>query len=201
MTVKDKLNNLLAEYNHHKKSREEQEHWLSEVCERREAYQEAQKVFQEVASQVQRTVHDRVASLVTRCLRAVFDDPYEFKIHFESKRGKTEARMVFARGVGDAGVELDPTTAAGGGVLDVAAFALLVSRLLLSKRKSRRLLCLDEPFKMVSKDYTGRVKELLLKLSEELSIQIIMVTHNEDLRVGRVYEIGTRREVEQDSDN
>lgn len=134
----------------------------------------AQTVAQTVAAAVQRTAHDRIASVVSRCLEAVFDDPYEFRIEFDRKRGRTEARLEFVRD----GSALDPTTAAGGGVVDVAAFALRLSALILSRPTVRPVLVLDEPFRFVSRDYSPRVRDLVSALAADLKIQFILVTHD-----------------------
>ena len=104
------------------------------------ACEEASVIAQEVARTIQDRVHSKIATLVSRCLREVFDEPYEFVIHFESKRGKTEARLVFQRD----GMEVDPMSSGGGGVLDVAAFALRVIALVMTRPPLRRLLVLDE---------------------------------------------------------
>jgi len=77
----------------------------------------AQEIVQTVAQSIQQQIHTRIADVVSRCLSAVFDEPYEFRIIFEQKRGKTEARLIFVRDE----QEIDPMTAAGGGVIDVAA--------------------------------------------------------------------------------
>lgn len=45
---------------------------------------------------------------------------------------------------------------------------------------------MDEPVKMLSRQYTERMGDLLLTLAEEMGIQIVMVTHNEDLQIGKV---------------
>lgn len=150
------------------------------------AAKEARRIAQEVAAAVQEAAHARVADVVSRSLAAVFDESaYEFKILFEAKRGRTEARLVFVRD----GEEADPLSAAGGGAVDVAAFALRLSVLLLSRPPRRRLLVLDEPFRMLSREYAPRARLLLEMLSRELGVQIIMVTHNADLAAGRVYRL------------
>jgi len=83
-------------------------------------------------------------------------------------------------------VEVDPLSASGGGVVDVAAFALRLSCLCLSKPKRRHLLVLDEPFKFVSEEYRHRIRGMMEKLSEEMGVQIIMVTHIKELETGKV---------------
>jgi len=147
--------------------------------------EQAQGICQAVAQQVQQQAHERIASVVTKSLQAVFDDPYEFRIHFERKRGRTEARLVFERG----GEEIDPMEASGGGPVDVASFALRLSCMMLSRPPIRRLLVLDEPFKFVSPNLRDRVRRLIEGLSEEFGIQIIMVTHMDELRAGEIIEI------------
>jgi len=159
---------------------------LEEVQEEIEALEEAQALAQLVAQQIQSQAHSQIADTVTKCLEAVFDEPYIFKIQFERKRGKTEARLVFERD----GLEVDPLTASGGGVVDVAAFALRLSCLLLARPPVRRLLCLDEPFRFVSVGLRGRVRVLLENLADEMGVQILMVTHDPQLRAGKVLKIG-----------
>lgn len=146
---------------------------------------EAQQIAQQIAQEVQNKSSERISAIVTRCLTAVFDEPYQFLIKFERKRGKTEARLVFKR----QGLEVDPLTAAGGGVVDVAAFALRMSCVLLNQPKLRPLLVMDEPFKFVSADKRPAIRQLLEDLATELNVQIIMVTHVEELVTGKVIEI------------
>lgn len=143
----------------------------------------ATRITQSVAQSVQDEAHARLASIVTRCMQ-VFDDPYTFHIRFDRKRGKTEARLVFERD----GVEFDPLRSSGGGVIDVAAFALRLSALTLQAR-SRMVLFLDEPFRFVPVHLRDGVRELVEWVSKELDCQILMVTHEEALQVGKVVEL------------
>lgn len=147
--------------------------------------EKARGIAQTVAQAVEQQAHKRITGLVTSCLTAVFPDGYTFDIIFERKRGKTEAKMVFLQD----GEEVDPTTAAGGGVLDIAAFALRVAVLVLSYPQRRRLLVLDEPFKFLSEEYRGMAAALIEKLADELGIQFIIVTHIKELQLGKVVEL------------
>ena len=85
--------------------------------------QDAQETLQHLAQAVQQQAHQKISEVVSFCLSAVFDDPYQFHIVFERKRGRTEAHLRFQR----RGLDLDPLTASGGGAVDVAAFALRVA--------------------------------------------------------------------------
>lgn len=145
---------------------------------------EARDVVQEVGQMVQQEAHSKIGDLVSRCLAGVFSEPYTFKVEFERKRNRTEARLVFVRD----GYELPPEQI-GGGVREVAAFALRTACLLLTKPPLRRLLVLDEPFGAVDKDKKPTVAELVDTLSQELGMQFIIITHDPEFEIGTVVEI------------
>ncbi len=84
---------------------------------------------------------------------------------------------------------MDPTASVGGGVVDVASFALRLACLLLASPKRRRLLCLDEPFKHLSENYRPAVRELIEVLAREMDVQFIIVTHSNELKIGKVIEL------------
>ena len=142
---------------------------------------DCQELAQIVAQGVQQRAHSMIAKVVSQCLEIIFDEPYEFQIVFERKRGKTEARLVFQRD----GMEIDPMTSSGGGVLDVAAFALRLAAITLTKPHARRIIIMDEPFRFVSEAFRSRIKDMLESLAEEYGFQFIMVTHIKELICGR----------------
>jgi DNA repair exonuclease SbcCD ATPase subunit len=163
----------------------------------REAYQVAQQhlrdaeqarsIAQQVAQAVQQQAHAKIAGVVTTCLKSVFgEDSYEFKIKFLRKRNRTEAQLVFVK---DGEEVTDPLNEDSGGVVDIAAFALRLACLMLAKPRLRRLLVLDEPFRFVSAGYRESVRQMLLKLAEDFYLQIVMVTHIEELMCGKVIEL------------
>ena len=47
--------------------------------------------------------------------------------------------------------------------------------------KTRRLIVLDEPFRYLSTDLQPKAGEMLRKLSQRLKLQVIMVTHEEEM--------------------
>lgn len=149
-------------------------------------YEAAMAVARSVAVQMQAAAHVQITTLVNRCLEAIFPDPYEFRIVFEEKRGKTEARLVFVRD----GLELDPLTMAGGGVVDVAAFGLRLAALALSRPALRRVLVLDEPWRFLSVQYRPAMRALVLALATELGFQFVYVTHDPAFVAGDVVEVG-----------
>ena len=160
---------------------------LQQAKQREIACKEAQKLLQQAAEAVQRQAHAKIAGVVSKCLEIIFeDDAYKFQILFEQKRGRTEARLVFARD----NEEINPLDSAGGGCVDVASWALRLACLILSKPQKRLLIIADEPFRFLSSGYVPRVRVMLETLSKELGVQFIIVTHQKGLRAGKVIEIG-----------
>lgn len=153
--------------------------------------EEAQTIIQSVSQKIQQDAHGRISSVVSKCLEAVFDDPYEFQILFERKRGKTEATLAFVR---DGIVLTNPQKEIGGGVIDVAAFALRLICLALTKPIRRRVLILDEPFTRIRGiENRKRMRQLLISLAEDFGFQFITCIDHESFPqflLGHVIEIG-----------
>jgi len=166
-------------------SREREAAALKQSQKHLEHSRQAQEVLQLLAQAVQQKAHERIAHVVSSCLSAVFDDPYEFHIEFERKRGRTEASLRFRR----RGLEVDPLTASGGGVVDVAAFALRIACLVMHRPRLSRVLIMDEPFKFVSAQYQEGVRTMLEQISQEMKVQIVLVTHDLNLATGKVLEL------------
>ena len=149
---------------------------------------EAQGILQETAAAVQQTVLSRIASVVTRCLQAVWgeEDAYQFKIDFKKARGRTEAAICLVRD----GNEVDPLDGAGGGVADVVSLALRLAALMLHRPKLRRLLVADEPLRHLSADRRPAARAMLQQLAKDMGFQMVFATHSKELVTGNVVEIG-----------
>jgi len=149
---------------------------------------EAQKVIQELAEKIQNTAHEQIARVVSRCLESVFGKgKFGFKILFEQKRGKTEARPVFVEN----SHEMDPMDETPQGAVDVASFALQLTKLVLSRPPRRRLLVLDEPFSQLhGSEWRERIRQMVETLSKEMKVQFLIFSQDDtDLRIGKVIEL------------
>lgn len=184
-----RLNPLWQEYQHSQRRVEDEEKALGLAKEKISNVVLAQKICQEVAETVQAKAHEQMAGVVTRCLQAVFGkDAYTFKIQFEKRRGRTEARLVFEKG----GMILeDPLNECGGGMIDIAAFGLRVACLMMSVPRRRRFIAADEPCKNVNGEaYQSRVGDMIEALAEDLGFQFFIISDDEFLRgIGKVVEL------------
>jgi len=146
---------------------------IDDLEDRAKRLTEVKQIIQTVAKDTQANLEEHISSVCSIALESIFEDPYEFKLAYEIKRNRTEARLVLIKD----GEEIEPMHGAGGGVVDIVAFALRIALLLLSNNS--KVIILDEPFRFLSKDLQPKAGIMLSQLSENLGIQFIMVTHNE----------------------
>lgn len=146
---------------------------------------QARDLVHQVADRIQRTVHARVAGVVSRCLEAV-GYPYTFAVRFDRKRGRTEARFAFVTADGQ-DLSWDEVE---GGAVELAAFGLRLAVLVLRRPRVRQFLCLDEAFRMVDKDRKHLVRQLVEALARDLGVQVLLITHDPELVSGTVIDLG-----------
>jgi len=143
--------------------------------------------LQSISERIQLNVYQSVQNLATYCLQAVFGSQYSCQIDTVIKRGKVELDIFVMKGR----LRLDPMTACGGGIADVLALALRIGVILADNQtQPRQILICDEPCRFVSEAYRPAVAELLESLSETYGFQLIMVTHDEAFKIGKVIEVG-----------
>lgn len=148
---------------------------LSVLITRQVALEEAQVFIQEIAKSTQEQLRYNIVDVVNLCLQTCFPNEYTFDVNFEIKRGRTEASLIFKKD----GNELDPISASGGGVVDLCSFALRLSAWSLGHTDN--VIILDEPFRFLSKDLQPRAGEIMQKLSKQLGLQMICVTHANEI--------------------
>lgn len=154
--------------------------------EKQENLSMARELFIKAAKETQQKLEYHISGLVTTALNAVFDLPYQFQLEFVERRGKTEADLWFVAN----GEKIKPIDATGGGAVDIASLALRIAFWSLTK-KSRPLFVWDEPLRMLSKDLMPKAAEMLRSLSQNLGLQILMVTHSDELAAAadKTYEV------------
>ncbi|MBT9258192.1 MAG: ATP-binding protein [Clostridiales bacterium] len=120
-------------------------------------------------------------TLLTEALDAVFGEGrLVARLTLEDRADRREARLLVGAPDQDGNIHFtDPMDSHGGGVVDVLSTAFRV--LMLQVEGKPLPLLLDEPGKHVSGQYAPAFAAFLQAISETLSQQIIMVTHQEAL--------------------
>ncbi len=142
----------------------------------RDNFIQARWILSEVTKATQEDFKNKVEKLTTIALKSVFNKNYEFKLLFESKRNKMEARPVIL----EDGKEFTPKDELGGSILNIISFMVQIVFIILEKPAKRKTMILDEPFHWLGnlKEKAGR---MLTEISKELGMQIIFVTHDKIL--------------------
>ncbi len=120
----------------------------------------------------------KIEETVTAALRSVFEDPgISFNIELASGANPAANWQVISS-YKDFEVAANPEDARGGGVTDVVSLALRLALLELARPKHEGPVILDEPGKMISREYLPNVAAFLSKYGEKTGRQIVMVTHH-----------------------
>ena len=174
MDISEKLNKAVIKRQSNKELLDKRLKRKQELIDELETVLKSQVLLQTVASEVQSQLEVKISSIVNLGLSVLFPE-YTFKLQFVPARGKTEVRFVFLNGED----EVDILNQVGGGLCDSACFLLRLAVYAISNTDN--IMCYDEPFKFVSKSLRPKVAELLKTLSEKLNLQLLYVTHVEEL--------------------
>ena len=140
------------------------------------------EVFKVLIESKKEEVKRKIESLVTKGLQTIFErEDYRFAINMEVKRNvMTATPIVYSKFQGeDFGVE--PMDGRGGGLCDVISFLLQLIVLLAFSHRFEKILICDETFKHVSRQFLPNVAEFLTYLNDKTGIQMILVTHQNEL--------------------
>ena len=137
----------------------------------------ARLLLTEASRLTQTRMKEKVESLVTMVLQGVYGVQYKFLVDFEIKRNKSECLLRVQKGSGEPFIPKDEQ---GGGLLDVIGFALRVVLWSIERPRKRAFFMLDEPGKWTGNNI-NKFGEMIREVSEKLGIQILLVTHDENL--------------------
>jgi ABC-type sugar transport system ATPase subunit len=121
----------------------------------------------------------KINDVVTTAVQSVFGEDITFEMIISSKNNTVQAVPTFF----NKGIVENPKVTQGGGMLAIASLALRVVLLTLVKDRTD-IMILDEPMGALST--TGgcmdRGVQLLRTISEKLGIQMLIVTHGEEVK-------------------
>jgi len=147
--------------------------------------EKAHVLIQKVAQETQEQLRYQLSELPQLALSSVFDDPYQFEVEFEIRRGKTEVDFWFVR----EGQRIHPKESAGLGSVDIAGMALRPALWSLQVPRTRPCIILDEPFKhLKGEDANRRALAILAEICKPRpeqnwpGLQIIMIADERSSR-------------------
>lgn len=180
MTLRDEMLNAITKRGMILSEMAKYERRDEELANERLSLDEAGAIIQKAAVMTQDGLKDRFESIVQSCLDAVFPNDYRFHMDFVARRGATEVDVSLEplTGVkkdkeGNVQTRIDPAESNGGGIMDIISLGLRLACLTLSS--NRRVLIMDEPFKMIRQEPRKRLGEVVTAMARKLGIQVVMV--------------------------
>jgi len=156
-------------------------------------HERAREIVKEVGLKTQQQLSFHISDITSLALEAVFNDPYKLVVDFVERRNKTECDLYFER----EGNKTDPFSAAGGGAVDVAAFALRIASWSMEYPRTDNVIVLDEPMRFLSVDNQEKASLMIKEVSEKLNIQFIIITHEPTLAVyaDKTFEVSIKKGI------
>lgn len=153
---------------------------LKQLEKEREIIDKARIFLLELGEIQRKETKEKIENMVTEALQFILQEEIFFEIEQEEKRGKISTEF-YIRTIKD-GVETKTLIedVRGDGIFDVVTLVLNIAILILLK-KENTFIVLDEPCKQLSRGYIQRVGEFLKDISQTYNIQIIMITHIQEL--------------------
>lgn len=165
-----------------RKQQIEKEKQLSSARKDVETWQQVQTLFTKVSGYAREQLKKRIEETVTAALQAIFcDDRIQFNIEIRTLNDKPAAEWTVISHYGDVPVSANPEDGRGGGIADVVSLALRLALLELARPKPQGPVILDEPGKMISREYLPNVAVFLKQYLQKTGRQGIMITHHEAL--------------------
>lgn len=174
MEIKQKLQELNVKRDSWNSILEERIKRKQEIEKELETILNTQMFVQAVAENVQSQLSSKVDNIVNLGLQTCFPG-YTFEMKYVPSRGKTEVLFI----VKDGEDVIDPMNQCGGGLINILELCLRVAVFAISSVNN--VMCFDEPGKFISEGLRERFSIILKTLSEKLNLQIIEVTHIEEL--------------------
>jgi predicted ATPase len=161
------------------KNREKIVAMIDELEQKLVIIKEAQEIMNMVGILAQDDTKQVFEGLVTQAVQAVFGDEYTFELESRVARGKPEIELFIVEN----GTKYSPKDEKGGGLVDIISFALRIVSWAIREPRSQNTLILDEPFRCLHKEVLSFLSEMMQKISEELGLQIICITHENQIAV------------------
>jgi hypothetical protein len=179
-----------------KKTLDQSESRVKELESEVDFSEQAQAIIQAVARETQKQLEYRVGELVSLAQASVFDDPWQLKLGFVLRRGRTECDLGWQKS--DGRETSDIRYGGAGGEGDVAALGLQFAMWSLQRPRTRSVMLLDEPLKFLKGgDLPERGALMIKEISKGLNLQVLMISHIPDQIEGadRVFEFSQKNGV------
>lgn len=151
-----------------------------------ELHEELSAIFIDSAKIMRDKAKGHFEKIVTDALQFISqDNTYKFVIEESMVRGKPAYEFYIESIINGEVCRKKPEDSCGGGFIDIISVTAKVAYLKIFNNPKIMNVCfqMDEPGKMISEQMSVKFAEYIKFLGKQFGLQIIMVTHNENLAV------------------
>lgn len=159
------------------RQRKEQSDKLKAIQKEIEVLGKSQALLLKIASEAEEKILDFVSDIVSKGISDIFARPWQVVFKEEIKAGQKTLGIYLKK---DNELETIPD-AVGGGVTQTVSILMRIVLIFLLKGKAEQLLVIDEALSHLAETHLPRAAEVIQKVATDLKIQIIMITHQEQL--------------------
>ncbi len=134
-------------------------------------------VLQGLEAAWKKAFESALADIVSRGLSLVFGEPMKVEIISEISRSASAVEFRLTTGDGNEELSTAIIGARGGSVVEVVSFLFRVLLVLSSRPPLRKIIVIDESFRMVADENIPALAQMIRHLVDRLGIQIVLVTH------------------------
>ena len=181
MNLKDKYNQAIGQLSLLEEQLNKKRKNFNQIQDDIQIWQMVQILFTKTSEYARQQLKTRIEETVTAALVTVFGEGYSFRINLRTVGGQPAAEWQVISQYGDFEVAASPEDSRGGGITDVVSLALRLAMLELVRPKPGGPVILDEPAKMVSREYLPNLAYFLKQYAARTGRQSILITHAEQL--------------------
>lgn len=181
---KQKCNDIIKEYNDLEESIKTSSFEKEKLEKKVFDYENLNTIFSEVSKELRDKAKNSFQKIVTEALQFVTqDNDYSFVIQESIIRGKPAYEFYIKKTVNGEESLQRPEFSNGGGFVDIISVTGKIAYLQIFNNPRIMNACyqLDEPGKMISEQMSVKFAEYIKFLGKQFGLQIIMITHNENL--------------------
>jgi len=176
---KDKLARIQMENDIIEKNIESNKEKLDEIIKELKKGQEALQFVEDVANNRRGSMRQKIENVVTEALRVIYGSNYRIELKYGVKNNRSHMDIEVIKKT-TKGEIVRTIGGFGGGVCDSVAVPLRLL-VILGSKQTDRVCILDESYKHVDDGRIENVANFLKEISDELKMQIIIVSHHDEL--------------------
>jgi DNA repair ATPase RecN len=152
----------------------------------------ASAFLQTLSDQTRQQILDKISGIVTDALQKIKDKNLTFRMDLSTSGNQVDLDFIVHDRL--LNMDQDILQSAGGTIADIVTFPLRVSLLLKWDPELARVLIMDENLKFVSVADQAPLSDFVRQLTEQLKLQVILVTHSETIssRAHRVFQVSKK---------